>query len=220
MICKDYCYNKIKELSFSIRRGECLVIHDGGEQIYDDLEYAFIEGRGDSGQLLYRGKPYRKKDARKIAVLLDNPAENMLFKNMSYQDNLCLTSDHLLKGLWHRKETRKAIAREQMGEKMPKSGMEVRNMTIYQKYQLIYGRILLQHPDIVVCIHPFLNTDLKLRTLIYQLMKELLDHGIAVVIVTVNYQNVLLLADRLIFVKDGKNIGKNLNTCLVRLKME
>lgn len=52
-----------------------------------------------------------------------------------------------------------------------------------------------------------MNTDLKLRTLIYQLMKELLDHGIAVVIVTVNYQNVLLLADRLVFVKDGKNIG-------------
>lgn len=204
---KDYSYNKIKELSFSIRRGECLVIHDGGEQIYDDLEYAFTEGRGDSGQLLYRGKPYRKKDARKIAVVLDNPAENMLFKNMSYEDNLCLTSDHLLKGLWHRKETRKAIARERMGEKMPQNGTEVKNMTIYQKYRLIYGRILLQHPDIVVCIHPFLNTDLKLRTLIYQLMKELLDHGIAVVIVTVNYQNVLLLADRLVFVKDGKNIG-------------
>ena len=131
---------------------------------------------------------------------MDNPAENMLFKNMSYEDNL-------LKGLWHRKETRKAIARERMGEKMPQNGTEVKNMTIYQKYRLIYGRILLQHPDIVVCIHPFLNTDLKLRTLIYQLMKELLDHGIAVVIVTVNYQNVLLLADRLVFVKDGKNIG-------------
>lgn len=140
-------------------------------------------------------------------MVLDNPAENMLFKNMSYEDNLCLTSDHLLKGLWHRKETRKAIARERMGEKMPQNGTEVKNMTIYQKYRLIYGRILLQHPDIVVCIHPFLNTDLKLRTLIYQLMKELLDHGIAVVIVTVNYQNVLLLADRLVFVKDGKNIG-------------
>lgn len=90
---------------------------------------------------------------------------------------------------------------------MPQNGTEVKSMTIYQKYRLIYGRILLQHPDIVVCIHPFLNTDLKLRTLIYQLMKELLDHGIAVVIVTVNYQNVLLLADRLICVKDGKNIG-------------
>ena len=204
---KDFYYNKIKGLSFSIRRGECLVIHDGGEQIYEDLEDAFVNCCGEHGQLLYRGRPYRKKDARKIAVVLDNPAENMLFKNMNYEDNLCLTSDHLLKGLWHRKETRKAIAKEQMGEKMPGKDVAVKNMTIYQKYQLIYGRILLQHPDIVVCIHPFQNTDLKLRTQIYQLMKELLDHGIAVVIVTVNYQNVLLLADRLIFVKDGKSLG-------------
>lgn len=204
---KDYHYNKINGLSFSIRRGECLVIHDGGEQIYRDLEYAFTSGRGESGKVLYKGRPFTKKNARKVAVILDNPAENMLFKNMSYEDNLCMTSDHLLKGLWRRRDTRKAIAKEQMGERYPDDKILVKDMTIYQKYQLIYGRILLQHPDIVVCIHPFLNTDLKLRTLLYQLMRDLLDHGIAVVIITVNYQNALFLADRLIFVKDGKSLG-------------
>ena len=69
-----------------------------------------------------------------------------------------------------------------------------------QKLEMIYTRILLQKPQVVFCIQPFKGADLPLRMTIWRLMEKLLEHKIAVVIVSVNLSDSLSLADRLIIV--------------------
>ena len=102
---------------------------------------------------------------------------------------------------------RRNIAREVMAEEIPDLKCPVKDLSMRQKYQLIYTRILLQKPDVVFCIHPYLNVDLELQQYIQTLMKMLLERGIAVVIIMVNFQDALVLADRLLLVRDGYNCG-------------
>ena len=66
-----------------------------------------------------------------------------------------------------------------------------------QKYQLVYASVLLQHPDVVFCINPFLNVDIDLMDNIQKWIQKLLQAGIAVVITTVNYHPILPVTDRL-----------------------
>lgn len=200
-------YKKIQGLSFSVHRGECLAVHDYGNQICEDLVRLICAEKPECGQLLWCGQPYRGKHLRKTAVILENPVENMLYGGMSYEDNLCITIDHLLPSIWRRNRMRKNIVREVMAKEMPDLRCPVKELSMRQKYQLIYTRILLQRPDVVFCIHPYLNVDLELRQYIQSLMKLLLERGIAVVIVMVNFQDALILADRLLLVKDGCSCG-------------
>lgn len=200
-------YKKIQGLSFSVHRGECLAIHDYGNQICEDMVKLICAQKPESGQLLWCKQPYRGKHLRKTAVILENPVENMIYEGMSYEDNLCMTIDHLLPSIWRRKKMRRNIAREVMAEEIPDLKCPVKDLSMRQKYQLIYTRILLQKPDVVFCIHPYLNVDLELQQYIQTLMKMLLERGIAVVIIMVNFQDALVLADRLLLVRDGYNCG-------------
>lgn len=204
---EDVFYKKIQGLSFSVHRGECLAIHDYGNQICDDMVRLICAEKPERGQLLWCGQPYRGRHLRKTAVILENPVENMLYEGMSYEDNLCITIDHLLPSIWRRNKMRKNIAREVMADELPNLRYPVKELSMRQKYQLIYTRILLQKPDVVFCIHPYLNVDLELQQYIQTLMKMLLEREIAVVIIMVNFQDALILADRLLLVKDGCNCG-------------
>ena len=80
----------------------------------------------------------------------------------------------------------------------------VNKLTQRQKYDLVYGRILLQKPKVVFCVQPFNGAEMPLRIHICELLEMLLEKGIAVVILAVNLADSLALADRLIKIKDGK----------------
>ncbi len=205
--CQDVYYNRIQGLTFSVHKGECLAIHDYGNQICNDLVNLVCAEKPEQGKVLWRGKPYGRKHLRHTAVILEDPVESMLYDTMSYEDNLCLTIDHLLPSIWRRKGLKKSIAREVLGEDLPNLKRRVKDLTMREKYQLIYTRILLQKPDVVFCIHPYLNVDLELKQDIQNLMQKLLKRGIAVVIVVVNFQDAIELADRLILVRKGQNCG-------------
>ena len=205
--CKNICYNGISGLSFSVRKGECLVIHDYENLISDDLIDLLSLGKPERGQMLFKGKKFRRKHLRQTAVILEDPLNTMLFDCMPYEDNLCLTMDHRIGGMWSRGRIRKYIAKEIMGDELPDLRTEVKYLSVRQKYQLVYTRILLQHPDVVFCFQPWLNIDVELQDYIQALLRTFLERGIAVVIVAVNFQDALTLADRLLLVKNGTNTG-------------
>lgn len=204
---RNVCYSGIRDLSFSVKKGECLVIHDYENLISNDLIDLLSFAKPEKGQLLFRGKRFRRKHLRQTAVILENPLDTMLFDCMPYEDNLCLTMDHRIGGMWSRGRVRRYIAKEIMGEQLPDMRTQVRYLSVRQKYQLIYTRVLLQHPDVVFCFHPYLNIDVELQDYIQALLRMFLERGISVVIVAVNFRDALTLADRLLLVKNGANTG-------------
>ena len=80
---------------------------------------------------------------------------------------------------------------------------ELEELSEKQKYQLVYTRVLLQKPEILLCIQPFRGADLAHRMFIWSMLEKFLDKGISVVILSLNLSDSLAMADRLLIL--GEN---------------
>ena len=199
---EEICGEHLDRLSFSVQEGECLVI-----QILDDIAFREASGmltgvyRARSGSFLMGGKKIHLQKDRRIAVIQEMASRTMVFPELDYMDNLCMSLSRRMSFLWMKRSIRSSIRREygpELGEEV--FLLQVEELSEKQKLEMIYTRILLQKPQVVFCIQPFKGADLPLRMTIWRLMEKLLEHKIAVVIVSVNLSDSLSLADRLIIV--------------------
>lgn len=128
----------------------------------------------------------------------------MLFPGMSYMDNLCFTMDHRFSNLWRSRGIRQSIRREYasvLGTDV--FDKRVDELSVREKYDLVFTRLLLQRPQVVFCIHPFKKAEVPIRSHIWELIDRLLKKDIAVVILAVNLADSLALANRLIRLRQG-----------------
>ncbi len=196
---KEIYSGSINGLTFSVSRGECIVIHTLTAQIYADI-LDVIKGakKIERGEILLEGKPFDGTYSRKTAIINEHPTVSMLFSDMNYLDNLCITLDHKLPEIWVNNQVKKGLKREYAMSSDVTFDKPVEELTIEEKYELIYNRILLQNPQIVFCLQPFNKADMNLRMHIRNLIKKLISQKIAVVILAVNLADSLSIADRLI----------------------
>ncbi len=140
-----------------------------------------------------------------LALIAADPTKTMVFQGMSYLDNLCMGLSRRVPGIWKNTSMKNSVKKEyakRLGEDVFEKPVET--LGEKEKYQLVYTRVLLQKPKVVVCVQPFRGADLTHRVFIWKMMEMLLDKGLAVVILTINLADSMSLADRLIRVsKEG-----------------
>ena len=123
---------------------------------------------------------------------------------MSYEDNLCLCLDDKVEHLWRSRKKRKSIAREVAGREIT---CKVKDLSLEEKYNLVYHKILLQKPEIVFCFFPYRNVDVNMQRFISNFLKRYLSKGIAVVIVTMDVMEGVSIADQiLLFAKNESRL--------------
>ncbi len=196
----------IRDLSFQVVAGECVVLQDVDHQIFDEL-LSIINGtvRPKSGMIRLAGHSVLPRPGGELAVIQELPTKTMLFEEMSYLDNLCFSLDHRLPEVWRNGGVREGIRREYTPSLGPAVfDRRIDTLSEMQKYELVYHRIAIQRPKVVFCIQPFRRADMELRMHIWEQLKMLLEQDIAVVILAVTLADSLSLADRLIRVQKGK----------------
>lgn len=195
-------------ISFSVYPGECVILQDVNNQLTGQIVQMLLgEWGGDSGQLWLREDPLDAVPNRDIAVIQELPTQTMLFPRLSYFDNLFMTSDHHLPGLWRSRRMQHRLTREQsLRTNAELFDQPVESLSELEKYNLIYNRILLQKPAVVFCVHPFKATDMQLRNHIHQWISQLLKKQIAVVFLTTNATDACGIADRVVYVGSAASI--------------
>lgn len=196
-------YGKLQGVNLRIAPGECVALQDLDNAIVWDLVDLFQGSLPEKGSFTLCGSPVRKR-SRDLAVIQELPTETMIYEGMNYYDNLCMNMDHRINGVWNQKGIRKSIQNEYgpiLGEEVFESN--VKYLSYKQKYDLVYTRILLQQPKVVLCIQPFKNAEVALRSHIWELLERFLGKKIAVIILAVNLADSLALADRLVRIKHG-----------------
>ena len=193
-------------LAFSVRAGECLVLQDLDNHFIDGFLGVLSGAHPPQGtRLLLCGRPFRPGHDRRLAVIQDQPGRTMVFPGLNYLENLCFTMDHRIPSLWRSGRVKRGLRRaytEWLGPDLLERRVE--DLTETERCELVYRRILLQRPDVVFCVQPFRMADVAMRMSIWRLLEELLDRGVAVVILAVNLADSLSLADRLIRVRRGQ----------------
>jgi len=195
----------IKGLNFQVHSGECLVIQNLDNRIFHEF-IQILTGNEPmaEGAILVEGCAVEPCKNRKMAVVLEQPGHTMLFKPMSYLDNLCMTIDERIPGVWVDNKIRKSIRLEYskiLGDDV--FDKKIDDLTDIEKTELVYTRIMLQRPDIVFCVQPFKGMDMAHRMRIRELQEMFLARGIAVVILAVNMADALSLANRVIRIKEN-----------------
>lgn len=196
----------LSDFSMEVYEGECLVVQNLDEQVHRDILYMLSgEKTPKSGEFRMDGRSIQPAACRDFALISADPAKTMVFRGMSYLDNLCMGLSRRVPGIWKNTRMKNSVKRE-YAEILGKEEflMPVEVLGERQKCQLVYTRVLLQRPRVVVCVQPFRGADLTHRVFIWQMMETLLDKGMAVVILTINLADSMSLADRLIRVgKEG-----------------
>ena len=196
-----------KNLNFKVYKGECLVVQCLHNEIYYKSIKTFIEGNMDENSYIkLENKRVNLINNNNFAIIQETPTQSMIFHTMSYMDNLCFNLDNRVKSVWINPRIKKSIRKEYthiLGKDVFDTPIE--NLTIKQKYQLVYTRILLKKPKVVFCIQPFKGADFELRMYIWKQLENFLDKGISVVIIAVNLADSLSIADRFIRIEDNEN---------------
>lgn len=196
----------LSDFSMEVYEGECLVVQNLDEQVHRDILYMLCgEKSPKNGEFYMNGQAIRPATCKDFALISADPAKTMVFREMSYLDNLCMGLSRRVPGIWKNAHMKNSVKKE-YAEILGKDvfSMSVEALGERQKCQLVYTRILLQKPKVVVCVQPFKGADLTHRAFIWKMMETLLDKGMAVVILTINLADSMSLADRLIRVgKEG-----------------
>ncbi len=196
----------LSDFTMEVYKGECLVVQNLDEQVHRDILYMLCgEKNPKSGEFRMDGCSIQPASSRDFALISADPAKTMVFRGMSYLDNLCMGLSRRVPGIWKNARMKNSVKRE-YAEILGKDvfSIPVEALGERQKCQLVYTRILLQKPKLVVCVQPFRGADLTHRVFIWQMMETLLEKGMAVVILTINLADSMSLADRLIRVgKEG-----------------
>lgn len=196
----------LTDFTMDVYEGECLVVQNLDEQVFRDILSVLCGDRiPGEGEIRMDGRSIHPASCKDLALIAADPTKTMVFRGMSYLDNLCMGLARRVPGVWKNSRMKNSVRREyaeSLGEDV--FSMPVESLGEKQKYQLVYTRALLQRPKVVVCVQPFRGADLTHRIFIWKMMGMLLDKGMAVVILTINLADSMSLADRLIRVsKEG-----------------
>ena len=195
----------VEGLSFSVAPGECVVLQDLQNRVFKDLVHLLYgEIPMEAGRIWLDGTLYVPDRDRRIAIVRERPDRSMIFPQMSCLDNVGITLDHRLPELWRSAQVQKGLRRacaEVLGDEVFRHLPE--HLSVRQKYDLVYQRVLLQNPKVVFCVQPFQGADLEMRIHIWELLEQLLKKGAALVILAINLADSLSLASRLIRIRQG-----------------
>ncbi len=197
-------------LRFVLHRAECLTILDMDNRIAEDI-LSLMTGTGIcfQGRITLDHEPYtpeRAADYLKagIAVIPKDCSKSLLFHERSYMENLTFLLDRKLQQSFIPEKIYRSIKNEfgpLVGDFIEES--IVTHLPLEEQIALVYYRILLFHPRVLICIQPLANGDMIVRLRILALLQEILKTGTAILIITTNVSDTLMISDRLLIVENG-----------------
>ena len=196
----------LKDISFSIRKGEVVVIvgpSGCGKSTFlrclNRLEDI------DNGTLQLNGEHYEKEKSRvhafreRVGMVFQSYD---LFPNMSIMDNLLLAPQKVQK----RKKEEVRIEAEQLLERvdlLEKKDQYPRQLSGGQKQRAAIARALLMHPEVLLLDEITAALDPEMVREVLQVVLELAKSGMTMVIVTHEMEFARAVADRVVFIDKG-----------------
>lgn len=181
----------LEELSFTLLSGEELCILDQeGKGLEEVRALLGGERRPRSGRILVGGAEFTARNAwqaldQKVAFVAENPAESMVFPELSALENLCLPASRKARGFWLNPTYRSSCLQEYGPLFAPDTLSKYPDeLTVYDLHKLVYCRWHLYKPGVVVCIKPYSSVDKTLEEVSAVFIDKLLKKGIAVLILT------------------------------------
>ncbi len=202
-------------IRFEVHAGEVLgvagLMGSGRSELLTALFGAFPAAV--DGKLIVNGQPRYFRDCRDaIAAGLSLVTEDRkafgLVLGLGVGDNLSLASlDRVSRnGVINRLEERKGNERriEDLRIKTPGLNALVRNLSGGNQQKVVLGKWLATEPRVLLLDEPTRGVDVGARAEIYRIINNLVERGLAVVMVSSSLPEVLKMSDRILVMREGR----------------
>jgi D-xylose transport system ATP-binding protein len=209
----------LKNVSFDVRRGEVFGISGlMGSRRTELVSALFGSLAADkiSGKMTLNGQPVdirSPQDAIRngLALVTEDRKESGLVLEMDVKGNLTLP---ILKRLSSFATIRSFEESELVNYyckvlriKTPHHDFKVRNLSGGNQQKVIIGRWLSTQPKILLLDEPTRGIDVVAKAEIYHLIRELVDQGLTLILVSSELPEVVSLADRVLIMREGRVAG-------------
>lgn len=204
----------VKGVSFSVRKGEILGIYGLGgsgrtetlETIYGLREKAF--GKITIGQKGYP-KPSPAQSLKNGLVLISEDRRGKaLITSLSVKQNIVLSTidQNARFGIVDEKnETNHAEEKiRSLSIKTTGPAQQVAKLSGGNQQKVVFAKALMSEPKVLLCDEPTQAVDIKTRSEIHRLLRNLAGQGAAIVVVSSDIDEMLNIADNIVVIVNGE----------------
>ena len=203
-----------KDVSFEIRAGEILglagLVGAGRSELARAL---FGADRVDSGTMSMDGKPLARHAPFKairagISFIPENRKEDGLLMERSVRENTSLSKLGRISsvGLLHQKAERARAAELIEQLRIVTDGPETQVSTLSggNQQKVMFAKGLFEHPMVLIADEPTRGVDVGAKHAIYELLGELAGAGLAILLISSEFEEVLELSHRILVMHQGR----------------
>jgi len=206
----------VRDVSFSVRRGEIVglggLVGAGRSEV---AEAIFGLRPRSGGSIKIDGKPINpRKPSEAIRAGIGMVAEDRRYQSivpdLTVRENLLLAhlGVHSGFGLGYAKLQRKLnllIAKLDL----PADRLDANLLTFSggMQQKIIIARWLLLEPKVLILDEPTKGVDIGTRASIYDILREIAETGVAVVVISSDFSELLSLCSRVVVISDGRSIA-------------
>lgn len=208
----------IRNLSFRVEPGEIVgvagLLGSGRSEL---LRAIFGDLPVESGTIELDGEPRRwghpaDSMAAGVALVPENRAEDAAFLDQSVYANIGIGSlDRYWRGLRLRDRRMRADGAELMSEfgvKSPSESALISTLSGGNQQKVILARWMRRDPRLLLLDEPTQGVDIGARADIYALVRQAVGRGMGVIVVASDFEELALIADRAIVLRDGRLVAE------------
>ncbi len=209
---------KVKNVSFSMRRGEVLgIVGLVGAGRSELVETIFGMRQKLSGEIAVNGKTVEirhPKDAiqNKIALITEDRKVTGLNLSGTVAENTTLAdlSRQFPNGLIDRQKENRITEEyiQKLSIRTPHTQLLVGNLSGGNQQKVVISKWLLSEPEIIILDEPTRGIDAGAKRDIYLLIGELVRQGKAVIVISSEIPEVMGLSDRILVMAEGRVTGE------------
>ena len=207
----------VRDVSFTVHQGEILGLGGlVGAGRSETAEAIFGLRPRTGGTVMLAGKPL-KADSPKTAIRAglgfvaeDRRTQNIV-PDLSVKENLLLAHLGAHRGFFRgygarEKRVDELLARLGLpGERLLDASML--NFSGGMQQKIIIARWLLLEPRVLILDEPTKGVDIGTRASIYAMLRDVAADGVAVVVISSDFEELLGLSDRVVVVSDGRSVA-------------
>ncbi len=209
----------LDQISFDVREGEVFGIAGLlGSRRTELLMALFgsLSAQKVSGEILLEGKPLDHGDPRLaiqqgLGFVTEDRKGTGLLLDRSVRENMTLPILKQISRFWkiNSKEEGGIVSHfsSLLRIKAASPEISIRHLSGGNQQKVILGRWLSSKPKILLLDEPTRGIDVRAKSEIYFLMRELVDQGLTLIVVSSELPEIVSLCDRVMVLRQGRNAG-------------
>ena len=212
------CVPHFEHVNFTIHAGEVLGLSGlVGAGRSDIGQVLFGIKKKTTGQMSLKGQAYNPENPSEalragLGYLGEDRKEMGIIPEMNITENMSLGLLDTYRKFFFVDQTRESAdsidMQAQLSIHSAKEGQRIQNLSGGNQQKVLFGRILLNNPEVLILDEPTRGIDVMSKFEIYTLILALKKQGKAILLISSDLPELLAMSDRVIVISKGKQMAE------------